>query len=111
MEHYVIFKPRPGQEAALLEALERFGAGVSGALPCLLELTWGVNTNPSGLARGYTHGCFARLTTEASLTDEYWIHPAHQRLLGELDELCEDRFALDYVAGTTVTGTGSSLNA
>lgn len=111
MEHYVIFKPHPGKHAELLEALERFGAGVSGSLPCLLELTWGANTNPSGLARGYTHSCFARLTSEESLKEEYWIHPAHQRLLGELDELCEDRFALDYVAATTVTGTESGLNA
>jgi hypothetical protein len=32
------------------------------------------------------------------------VHPAHQRLLTLLDELCEDRFALDYVAATAVHG-------
>ena len=97
LEHYVVFKPRAGRAEDLTNALD-------GTLPCLLELTWGPNANPSGLAHGYTHGCLARLTTESSLKEEYWGHPAHQRLLTLLDELCDDRFALDYVAATAAHG-------
>jgi hypothetical protein len=36
------------------------------------------------------------LTSEEALRSDYWNHPAHQMLLGKLDELCADRFALDY---------------
>lgn len=104
LEHYVVFKPRAGRAEDLTNALAEFAAGLDGTLPCLLELTWGPNTNSSGLAHGYTHGCLARLTTESSLKEKYWVHPAHQRLLTLLDELCDDRFALDYVAPTAVHG-------
>lgn len=103
-EHYVIFKPKPGAGAELTQALEEFGAGVRETLSCLTELTFGENVNPSGLDRGYTHACLARLTSQASFKDEYWNHPAHVRLLAALDELCEDRFALDYVPGEIITG-------
>jgi Stress responsive A/B Barrel Domain len=97
LEHYVVFKARDGHAESLSNALAEFAAGIKETLPCLLEFSWGPNTNPSGLARGYTHGCLARLTTAESLTEEYWVHPAHQRLLAVLDDLCDDRFALDYV--------------
>ncbi|MDX6431011.1 MAG: hypothetical protein QOE54_3377 [Streptosporangiaceae bacterium] len=104
LEHYVVFKPHAGHAEDLTNALAEFAAGLDRTLPCLLELTWGPNTNPSGLAHGYTHGCLAQLTTESLLKEEYWVHPAHERLLTLLDELCDDRFALDYVAATAVRG-------
>jgi hypothetical protein len=104
LEHYVVFKPHPQRADELAAALSEFASGVAGTLPCLLELSWGENTNPSGLRHGYTHSCFARLTSQRSLTEEYWIHPAHQRLLAQLDDLCEDRFALDYVTDDVTTG-------
>lgn len=99
LEHYVVFQARPGREKDLESALRAFASGIADTMPCLTEFSWGENINPSGRQRGYTHSCFARLTTAAALQEEYWIHPAHQRLLGQLDDLCEDRFALDYVTG------------
>jgi hypothetical protein len=111
LEHYVIFKPQPGRDADLLSALQQFGEGVTRGLPCLLELTWGANTNPSGIQRGYTHSCLARLISAESLKTQYWVHPAHQRLLAQLDELCEDRFAMDYLADVVVTGVGGEHDA
>ena len=95
LDHYVVFRPHPGREKDLTAALAEFTAAIDG-LDCLHEITCGENVNPSGLKHGYTHGCFARLTSEQALKTDYWDHPAHQRLLGQLDELCEDRFALDY---------------
>jgi hypothetical protein len=102
LEHYVVFKPHPERAGELEDALTAFASGMAGSLPCLLELNWGANINASGLRHGYTHGCFARLTTHQALTEEYWIHPAHQRLLAQLDDLCEDRFALDYVTDDVI---------
>jgi hypothetical protein len=96
LDHYVVFRARPGKEKEVAAALQDFGSAIEKDMPCLLEFTWGPNINQSGLDRGFTHGCFARLTTEASLKEEYWIHPAHQVLIGVLDDLCDERFALDY---------------
>ncbi|WP_445183269.1 Dabb family protein [Pseudonocardia sp. Cha107L01] len=95
LDHYVVFQPHRGREEELSAALRDFAAGITG-LTCVQDFTWGENTNASGLKHGYTHGCFARLTGEAALRGDYWNHPAHQKLLGRLDELCIDRFALDY---------------
>ncbi|GAA3527390.1 hypothetical protein GCM10022222_07990 [Amycolatopsis ultiminotia] len=103
-EHYVVFTPKPGRADDLAQALSDFGAGVHGTLPDLLELTFGANVNTGGLQRGFTHACLARLTSETAFKDQYWNHPAHRRLLERLDELCEERFALDYVPEATVTG-------
>ena len=97
LDHYVVFRPLEGNGPALSAALRTFAADIAG-LDCVRDLTWGENTNPSGLKHGYTHGCFVRLTSEAALRGEYWNHPAHQRLLGELDRLCDDRFAVDYTS-------------
>jgi Stress responsive A/B Barrel Domain len=97
LDHYVVFRPVEGSEAAVADALREFASAVTG-LDCVRDLTWGENTNASGLARGFTHGCFVRLTGEEALRSEYWNHPAHQRLLGELDWLRTDRFAVDYAS-------------
>jgi hypothetical protein len=95
IDHYVVFKPHEGRSEELSQALAEFAAAMRG-LESLFELTHGENFNPSGLAQGYTHGCFARLASVEALRGEYWNHDAHQKLLGQLDELCEVRFALDY---------------
>jgi hypothetical protein len=95
LDHYVVFQSQRGREEELSTALRDFAADITG-LTCVHEFSWGENTNASGLKHGYTHGCFVRLTDEAALRSVYWNHPAHQKLLGRLDELCSDRFALDY---------------
>lgn len=95
LDHYVAFRPSEGSEAAVGEALREFASAIT-VLACVHDLTWGENTNSSGLQRGFTHGCFVRLTTEEALRSEYWNHPAHQKLLSELERLHTDRFAVDY---------------
>jgi hypothetical protein len=95
IEHYVVFEPHEGRGPDLSAALAAFERGMQGT-PGLLEFTWGENVNPSGLKQGYTHGCLARLESEQALKEDYWNRPAHQHLLGQLDELCASRFALDY---------------
>lgn len=96
LDHYVAFKARPGQEQALSAMLDRFVSAISGQLDCVLDISVGANTNKSGLAQGYTHGCYVRLTDPDSLTDSYWNHPAHQELLAEIDSACAERFAIDF---------------
>ena len=49
------------------------------------------------LGQGYSHGCYVRLTDAESLHDPYWNHPAHQELLNEIDAVCAERFAIDFI--------------
>jgi hypothetical protein len=97
IDHYVVFRPFEGSEKSLSGVLREFSSVIS-SLDCVLDITWGENTNPLGLKHGYTHGCFVRLTGEEALRSDYWNHPAHQKLLGECDRLCADRFVVDYLS-------------
>ncbi|MFE2046252.1 Dabb family protein [Streptomyces sp. NPDC059477] len=94
-EHFVVFHALEGREENLTSALTEF-AETARTLDCVLDFTFGENRNPSGLAHGYTHGCYMRMTSEEDFKSEYWPHPAHRRLLGRLDELCADRFGIYY---------------
>lgn len=98
LDHYVVLKARPGQEQALSAMLDRFVSAISGQLDCVLDIAAGANINKSGLAHGYTHGCYVQLTDPDSLTGSYWNHPAHQELLAEIDSACAERFAIDSPA-------------
>ncbi|NDZ78631.1 Dabb family protein [Streptomyces sp. SID10853] len=103
LEHYVVLKPHPGREQQLTEALRELAAGIGGGVTGLRHLTWGENTNASGLARGYTHGCLGRFDT-ARAFDAYWVHPAHQLFMSRLDEICSERFAMDYATDPAPPG-------
>ncbi|MEU6375765.1 Dabb family protein [Streptomyces sp. NPDC046909] len=98
LEHYVVFKPHPGRESDLAKALGDLSAGLADGIDGLSDLSWGENTNVSGLSRGYTHGCLGRFTDKAAF-DRYWNHPAHERFMAALDDICAERFALDYTGG------------
>jgi hypothetical protein len=100
LDHYVAFKARQGQEQALSAVLDRFVRGLWDQLNCVLDVSAGANINQSGLGRGYTHGCYVRLTDAESLRGTYWNHPAHQQLLNELDAVCAERFAVDFTRET-----------
>jgi hypothetical protein len=96
LDHYLVMKARAGQAPALNAVLDRFVTGISGRLESVLDISVGENINQSGLARGYTHGCYVRLSDEAELMTRYWNHPAHQQLLAEIETVCSDRFAIDF---------------
>lgn len=102
LEHYVVFEPKPGRSAELAKELQSFGDAITGTLPEMLQFTWGENTNASGLKLGYTHACWARLADGG--LDAYWMHPAHQKLLSRLDDLCTSRFAIDYTVDQPASG-------
>jgi stress responsive alpha/beta barrel protein len=105
LDHYVAFQVRPGREKDLTDALREFGEGIA-SLECLHDFTYGKNISESGLGHGYTHGLFVRLTSEQALKTDYWNHSAHQRLLGILDDVCADRFAVDYEVPGGGSGSG-----
>ncbi|WP_372698681.1 Dabb family protein [Arthrobacter sp. JSM 101049] len=97
IEHYVLFAVADGRTMDLECALAEFSEAMTYNCPALVQISWGPNDNPSGRQRGFTHGCFAQIDDDGF--DTYWHHPAHQRLLGQLDELCTERFAMDYRSG------------
>ncbi len=95
IEHYVLFKAISGLEGDLEAALAQFDTGMQGE-PWLIELTYGPNINTRSKDLGWTHGMLSRLPDYPTFENEYWNHAAHVRFLGQLDGLCETRFALDY---------------
>lgn len=106
LEHYVVYAAVPGHEADLDETLAEFCRDAKeegGAI--VHEISWGRNTNPSGLDRGHTHGC--RSLIESGRFTEYWELPAHKRLLDQLDALTTGRFAMDYE--TTSSGASTAV--
>ncbi|MCG2622968.1 Dabb family protein [Arthrobacter sp. I2-34] len=107
LEHYVLFAAAEGRETDLETALTEFSDAIAGDCAALHEISWGRNINPSGLQRGFTHGCLARLADDG--LSQYWDHQAHQRLLGQLDELCSERFAMDHYSGTTAGSATENL--
>ena len=100
LEHYVVFKPLQGHEADLDAALAALEKDLTVGADGLLALTWGKNTNKSGLERGYTHGCLGRFA-DPDAFNVYWNHPAHVTFMGSLDVICAERFALDYTTSET----------
>jgi hypothetical protein len=96
LDHYVAFKARPGQEQALSSLLDRFAKAISGDLECVLDISAGSNINNSSLKKGYTHGCYVRLSGQDALRESYWHHPAHQELLAGIDAVCAERFVIDF---------------
>ena len=95
IEHYVLFKARPGRADDLDAALVDFEYGMQ-AETWLIELTFGPNINSRSLELGWTHGMLTRLPDYDTFQNEYWNHDAHGRFLDRLDDICETRFALDY---------------
>jgi len=95
IEHFVLFKAKPGQSDDVDAALREYEAGIRD-LPSLLELTWGPNMSERSVEMGWTHGMLTRLTDYDAFLNEYWPHEAHEVLLPKLDASCEVRFAIDY---------------
>jgi hypothetical protein len=95
LDHFVAFGASEEDQAAIGDALHEF-AGAIASLECVMDISWGKNSSASGVERGVTYGCFVRLTSQEALRSEYWNHPAHQKLLSELNRRNVERFAVDY---------------
>src|SRR5690606_4372264 len=94
IEHIVLLRARDGREAELDAALDEFVTEII-ELDTVREISAGPNFNKGGAARGWTHGMRVLLTEREALPG-YWDHPSHVRLAETLDEVCRDRFAIDY---------------
>ncbi len=96
IEHFVLFKALPGRAEEVSEACAEFERGIAGN-PCIVEMSWGPNINGRSVGLGWTHGMLARITSYEAFETDYWHHPAHIAFVDVLDQLCEIRFAIDYV--------------
>lgn len=94
VEHIVCFKLKPEatpeQEQKLIDLLQ----GLKTQVPTVIDLTAGKTFVPKRGA-GYTVGLVARFNDKAGL-EAYGPHPAHQALIGYINEVCESVMAVDY---------------
>lgn len=93
LEHIVWFKLKPeSTEADEAELIRRLRA-LKDQIPGIIELTAGRNVRD--ISHGFTVGLIVRLKDLDAL-EAYRAHPAHQEILKYIEEVTENRLAVDY---------------
>ncbi|SKG72114.1 Uncharacterised protein [Mycobacteroides abscessus subsp. bolletii] len=89
-----IESPSATGEDQFFRAIKSFEEGMGDGLP-------GLQT-PTGGRTPTTRVCPVAIPTDAWGVDDeaafqrYWNHPVHERFMSVLDNICEDRFGIDY---------------
>ena len=91
--HTFLFQWQAGVTAEMQERAAREIRGFHGQIPGLLEASYGKNASPRG--QGFTHGGVMKFRDAAAL-EEYFGHPAHQKLVEWLMPLLKVAAELDY---------------
>ena len=90
--HVVLLQPKAQTtEEEITTALEHVKA-LQRVIPGILAIAAG--KNQSSYHHGYTYGIIMRFVDEASLQAHH-PHPAHQAVVEELDDLCEQTIDFD----------------
>ncbi len=84
--HMVLFKVRPDVSAERLERVFRAIGDLRGAIPGILDYSYGAYASPEGLQRGYTHG-FCMTFESPAARDAYLPHPRHEEVKGQVLEV------------------------
>ena len=94
VEHLVVLRLRPGVAEEEAEALIGELRALSGEIPGVMDLQCGRNFSPAR-AHGYDIGLRVRFPGKSELA-AYGPHPAHQRVLERIGQLCVDVLAIDF---------------
>lgn len=96
VRHVVLFSFRADAPADRIRSIEAAFAAFQGQIPGILDLEWGTNESPEGLADGFTH-CFLVTLVDAAARDAYLPHPVHVAFTRDLEPILERVLVLDYV--------------
>ena len=91
--HTFLFQWQAGVTSEMQERAAREIRGLREQIPGVLEASYGKNTSPRG--QGFTHGGVMKFR-DATALEEYFVHPAHQKLLEWLMPLLKMAAELDY---------------
>jgi hypothetical protein len=96
VRHVVMFSFRDDAPPDRIREVEAAFAALKGLVPGIVDLEWGTNESPEGLADGFTH-CFLVTLLDAAARDAYLPHPAHVAFTQELKPILERVLVVDYV--------------
>lgn len=77
VKHAVFLRFKAETSPSIIAELFAALGALRGTIPGLLDYSWGVNSSPEGLAKGFTHGFVMTFADEAS-RDGYLPHPDHE---------------------------------
>jgi hypothetical protein len=95
LRHVVLLAFREDATAEDIRAIETAFAGLAERIPGIVDLEWGTNESPEGLARGFTH-CFFVSFVDAAARDAYLPHPAHVAFGAVLEPHLDRVLVVDY---------------
>jgi hypothetical protein len=97
LRHVVLFAFRDDAPEDRVRAIEAAFAALKDEIPGIVDLEWGTNESPEGLAQGFTH-CFVVTFDDAAARDAYLPHPTHVAFGALLRPSLDQVLVMDYVA-------------
>jgi len=95
IKHIALFRFREGTSEEQIQKTFDELMELSENVPGIEDYVAGVNNNPEGLNKGYTHG-FVMTFTDAGARDAYIPHPEHERVKAFVLPLVEETVVLDF---------------
>lgn len=95
LRHIVLFKFKAEATAADIKKIEDSFANLENQIPEISGFEWGINNNPEGLHKGFTH-CFLVSFNDEAGRETYLPHPDHQAFVQMLGPFIEDVLVVDY---------------
>ena len=97
LRHVVLLKFKDGASAADVKKVEDAFRALRSKIPTIVDLEWGTNNSPEGLADGFTH-CFFLTFDDAEGRAVYLPHPEHKAFGKVLGPHLDKVLVVDYVA-------------
>jgi hypothetical protein len=83
VKHVVLLRFKPETSQATLNQLFAALDALRRTIPGLLDFSWGANSSPEGLAKGFTHG-FVMTFADSAARDAYLPHPDHEAVKAQV---------------------------
>ena len=97
LRHVVLLKFKEDSSPEQVRRIERAFAELPSKIPEIVDLEWGTNNSPEGLAQGFTH-CFLVTFNDEKGRAVYLPHPAHKALVRLLMPRLDKVLVVDYFA-------------
>lgn len=95
LRHVVCFKFKDDAAKEGIQKVEDAFVALEEKIPFIVDLEWGTNVSPEGLAHGYTH-CFILTFKSAADRNKYLPHPAHKNFGKTLGPVLDKVFVIDF---------------
>ncbi len=82
-KHVVLVQMKPELSQSEIDHVFAELSGLQQSIPGIVSFSWGVQSSPEGLDRGYTHA-FVIDFEDAAARNAYLPHPEHQRVAGQV---------------------------